>query len=128
MPANRMSLRRMRATALLVFGPIYPLDPPGRTSRSMRLAWDNPTALPDGMRATFPRYNYDYMVLSQERLVTEGLGVKHWRLVIGNSMGGMQAWIRSVRYPEICALMPMCLWPACPSRGPAATGCAGCCG
>ena len=28
----------------------------------------------DGMRMTFPRYNYDDMVLAQYRLVTEGLG------------------------------------------------------
>ena len=38
----------------------------------------------DGMRAKFPRYNYDDMVLAQYRLVTEGLGVKHLRLLIGN--------------------------------------------
>jgi len=47
----------------------------------------------DGMRAKFPRYNYDDMVLAQYRLVTEGLGVKHLRLLIGNSMGGMQTWV-----------------------------------
>ena len=41
----------------------------------------------DGLRAKFPRYNYDDMVLAQYRLVTEGLGLKHLRLVLGNSMG-----------------------------------------
>src|SRR6185312_11757604 len=46
----------------------------------------------DGLRAKFPRYNYDDMVAAQYRLVTEGLGVKHLRLVIGNSMGGMHVW------------------------------------
>jgi len=45
----------------------------------------------DGMRATFPRYNYDDMVLAQYRLVTEHLGIKRLRLVMGNSMGGMHA-------------------------------------
>jgi homoserine O-acetyltransferase len=62
----------------------------------------------DGMRTKFPRYNYDDMVLAQYRLVTEGLGVKHLRLVLGNSMGGMQAWIWSTRYPNFMdSLVPM---------------------
>jgi len=66
----------------------------------------------DGMRAKFPRYNYDDMVQAQYRLVTEGLGVKHLRLVIGNSMGGMQAWIWGGRYPEFMdALVPMACLP-----------------
>lgn len=43
----------------------------------------------DGMKTGFPKYDYDDMVEAQYRLVTEGLGVKHLRLVIGNSMGGM---------------------------------------
>ena len=66
----------------------------------------------DGLRAKFPRYNYDDMVLAQYRLVTEGLGVKHLRLVIGNSMGGMQAWIWGVKYPGFMdALLPMACLP-----------------
>ena len=32
-------------------------------------------------------------------LVTEGLGVKHLRLIIGNSMGGMQAWMWAETWP-----------------------------
>ena len=35
----------------------------------------------DGLRAKFPRYNYDDMVLAQHRLVTEGLGLQRLRLV-----------------------------------------------
>jgi homoserine O-acetyltransferase/O-succinyltransferase len=66
----------------------------------------------DGLRAKFPRYNYEDMVLAQYRLVTEGLGVKHLRLVIGNSMGGMQAWIWGGRYPDFMdALVPMACFP-----------------
>ena len=53
------------------------------------------TAKPsNGLRAKFPRYNYTDMVAAQHRLVSEGLGVKHVRLVLGNSMGGMQVWMR----------------------------------
>ena len=47
----------------------------------------------DGLRAKFPLYNYDDMVAAQHLVVTEGLGIKHLRLVIGNSMGGMQTWM-----------------------------------
>jgi homoserine O-acetyltransferase len=66
----------------------------------------------DGLRANFPRYNYDDMVSAQYRLVTEGLGVKHLRLVLGNSMGGMQAWIWGTRYPGMMdALVPMACLP-----------------
>src|SRR4029453_18943405 len=39
----------------------------------------------DGLRTKFPRYNYDDMVDAQYRLVNEGLGIKHLRLVMGNS-------------------------------------------
>ena len=53
----------------------------------------------DGLRARFPRYNYDDMVTAQYRLVTEHLGVKRLRLVLGNSMGGMQTWLWAQKYP-----------------------------
>jgi homoserine O-acetyltransferase len=66
----------------------------------------------DGLRAKFPAYNYDDMVEAQYRLVTEGLGVKHLRLVIGNSMGGMNAWMWGERYPGFMdALVPMASQP-----------------
>ena len=44
----------------------------------------------DGLRTKFPKYDYADMVDAQYRLLSEGLGVKHLRLVMGNSMGGMQ--------------------------------------
>jgi homoserine O-acetyltransferase/O-succinyltransferase len=66
----------------------------------------------DGLKAKFPRYNYDDMVSAQYRLVTEGLGVKHLRLVLGNSMGGMQSWMWGGAYPEFMdALVPMASQP-----------------
>jgi homoserine O-acetyltransferase len=66
----------------------------------------------DGLRAKFPQYNYDDMVDAQYRLVKEHLGVKHLRLVIGNSMGGMQTWIWGQRYPAFMdALVPMASLP-----------------
>jgi homoserine O-acetyltransferase len=53
----------------------------------------------DGLRMKFPKYNYDDMVDAQYRLVREHLGIKHLRLVMGNSMGGMQSWIWAQKYP-----------------------------
>jgi homoserine O-acetyltransferase/O-succinyltransferase len=67
----------------------------------------------DGLRATFPRYNYDDMVVAQYRLLTEHLDVKHLRVIIGNSMGGMQTWIWGVKYPTFMdALVPMASQPS----------------
>ncbi|MBR0697213.1 alpha/beta fold hydrolase [Bradyrhizobium lablabi] len=66
----------------------------------------------DAMRTGFPKYDYNDMVDAQYRLVTEGLGIKHLRLVIGNSMGGMHTWIWGVRYPQMMdALVPMASQP-----------------
>jgi homoserine O-acetyltransferase len=67
----------------------------------------------DGLRAKFPRYNYDDMVAAQYRLLTEGLGIKHLRLIIGNSMGGMHAWLWGVTHPQFMdAIVPMASQPA----------------
>jgi homoserine O-acetyltransferase len=66
----------------------------------------------DGLRAKFPRYNYDDMVAAQYGLVTEGLGLRHLRLVLGNSMGGMHTWMWGVTYPDVMdALVPMASQP-----------------
>ena len=66
----------------------------------------------DGMKTSFPKYDYDDMVEAQYRLVTEGLGVKHLRLVIGNSMGGMHTWLWGEKYPKAMdALIPMASQP-----------------
>jgi homoserine O-acetyltransferase len=66
----------------------------------------------DGMKTAFPKYNYEDMVDAHYRLVKEGLGVKHLRLVIGNSMGGMHTWIWGVKYPRYMdVLVPMASQP-----------------
>jgi homoserine O-acetyltransferase/O-succinyltransferase len=66
----------------------------------------------DGLKSKFPKYNYDDMVDAQYRLVTEGLGIKKLRLVLGNSMGGMHTWIWGTRYPDMMdALVPMASQP-----------------
>ena len=66
----------------------------------------------DGLRMSFPRYNYDDMILGHYRLLTEHLGVRHLRLVIGNSMGGMLTWQWGGTYPDFMdALVPMAALP-----------------
>ena len=55
----------------------------------------------DGMRAHFPHYGYEDIVVAQHRLVTEKLGVTHLRLVLGLSMGAMHTWLWGERYPEM---------------------------
>ncbi|WP_425463657.1 alpha/beta fold hydrolase [Methylobacterium oryzihabitans] len=67
----------------------------------------------DGLKTKFPRYNYDDMAEAQYRLLTEHLGLKRVRLVIGNSMGGMHAWILGVKHPAFMdALVPMASQPS----------------
>jgi homoserine O-acetyltransferase len=66
----------------------------------------------DAMKTAFPKYDYADMVDAQHRLVTEGLGIKHLRLVIGNSMGGMHTWLWGTKYPAMMdALVPMASQP-----------------
>jgi homoserine O-acetyltransferase len=66
----------------------------------------------DDMKTAFPKYNYEDMVDAHYRLIKEGLGIPHLRLVIGNSMGGMHTWIWGVKYPSYMdALVPMASQP-----------------
>jgi homoserine O-acetyltransferase len=67
----------------------------------------------DGLRMKFPRYSYDDMVVATYRLLTEHLNVKHLRLVIGNSMGGMETWIWAQKYPGMMDIaVPMASLPS----------------
>jgi len=66
----------------------------------------------DGMHARFPRYRYRDMIEAEHRLLTDGLGVHHLRLVMGTSMGGMHTWLWGETYPEFMdALMPLASLP-----------------
>jgi len=66
----------------------------------------------DAMHAKFPRYGYVDMVEVQYRLLTEGLGVDHARLVMGTSMGGMHTWLWGELHPDFMdALMPLASLP-----------------
>jgi homoserine O-acetyltransferase len=66
----------------------------------------------DGLRTRFLQFNYADILAAQHRLLTEGLGVRHVRLVIGNSMGGMLAWLWGVTHPDFMdAIVPMAAQP-----------------
>jgi homoserine O-acetyltransferase len=67
----------------------------------------------EGLRARFPRYGYRDMLRAQHRLLTEGLGVDHLRLVMGTSMGGMHTWLWGQEHPDFMdALLPLASLPA----------------
>ena len=96
-----------------LFGPGQPLD----ASRYYLILPDaighGKSSKPsDGLRAGFPKYNYDDMVDAQYRLVTEHLGIRRVRLVVGNSMGGMETWIFAQKYPGFMDIaVPMASLP-----------------
>jgi homoserine O-acetyltransferase len=65
------------------------------------------------LKAQFPKYNYDDMVAAQYRLLTEKLNLKHVRMVLGNSMGGMQTWLWGIKHPTFMdILVPMASMPS----------------
>jgi homoserine O-acetyltransferase/O-succinyltransferase len=73
-----------------LFGPGQPLD----ASRYFIILPDalgaGKSSKPfDGLRTRFPKYNYDDIVRAQYRLVTEHLGVRRLRLVLGRDVSGL---------------------------------------
>ena len=66
----------------------------------------------DGLRMKFPRYTYDDMVRSQHEMLVDGLHVDHLRLILGTSMGCMQAFVWGETYPHFSdALAPFACLP-----------------
>lgn len=96
-----------------LFGPGQPLDASKYFIILPDVVGHGKSSKPsDGLRASFPRYNYNDMVDGTYRLLTEHLKVRHLRLVIGNSMGGMETWIWAQRYPTFMdAALPMASLP-----------------
>jgi homoserine O-acetyltransferase/O-succinyltransferase len=66
----------------------------------------------DGLRMKFPNYDYGDMVEAEYRLIKECLGITHLRLVMGNSMGGMETWLWGEAHPDFMdVLVPMASQP-----------------
>jgi len=66
----------------------------------------------DGLRMHFPKYDYADMIEAQHRMLTEGLGIHHMRLIMGTSMGCMMSFMWGEMYPDFeSALMPLACEP-----------------
>src|SRR5437899_1911693 len=55
----------------------------------------------DGLRAKFPHYRYHDIVTAEHRLVTAHLNVRHLRLGLGSSMGGMHSSMWGYMFPNL---------------------------
>lgn len=67
----------------------------------------------DGLRAGFPNYTSEDMVEAQYRLLTEHLGIRRLRAMVGFSMGGMQTWLFAQKHPQLMDIaVPMASLPA----------------
>lgn len=61
------------------------------------------------LRGKFPVVTFADNVRAQYRLVTEKLGIKHLKAVLGFSMGGAQSYQWAVSYPNFVeAIVPIC--------------------
>jgi len=83
-----------------LYGPGQPLD----TNKYYVILPDNighggSSKPSDGLRMKFPHYDYDDMVRAQYRLLTEKLGVRSLKLILGTSMGCMHAFVWGETYP-----------------------------
>jgi homoserine O-acetyltransferase len=93
----------------VLFGPGQPLD----ATRCFIILPDSighgKSSKPsDSLRARFPHYNFEDMVVAQYRLVTEKLGINHLRLVMGVSMGGSHTWLWGTKYADFTdAIVPL---------------------
>ena len=53
----------------------------------------------DGLRAAFPRYDYDDMVEAQYRMLTEGMDIHSLEMIVGTSMGCMHGFVWGETHP-----------------------------
>ncbi len=66
----------------------------------------------DGLRMAFPRYDYDDMIEAQYLLLTQELGIRKMRLIMGTSMGCMLSILWGEQHPDFTrALMPLACEP-----------------
>lgn len=97
-----------------LFGPGAPLDATKHFIVIPDVLGTGQSSKPsDGLRMNFPKYGYEDMVRAQHLLVTQHLGIKKLKLVMGNSMGGMHTWMWGYMYPDMMThLAPMAATPA----------------
>lgn len=96
-----------------LYGPGQPLD----ISRYWIILPDNighgQSSKPsDGERMRFPAYDYTDMVAAQHQLLTQGLGIRQMRLIMGTSMGCMHSFLWGEVHPRFSrALLPLACQP-----------------
>jgi homoserine O-acetyltransferase len=83
-----------------LYGPGQPLD----TSRLFLVIPDGigaggSTKPSDGLCGRFPRYGYLDQIQASHELLAH-IGVAHAKVILGTSMGGMEAWLWAERYPD----------------------------
>ena len=97
-----------------LFGPGQPLD----ASRHFLIMPDaigfgRSSKPSEGLRARFPNFRYEDMVIAQHRLLTEKLGIQRLRTILGLSMGGMLTWLWGGLFPSFAErLIPIACQPA----------------
>jgi len=76
---------------------------------STQVGFDHSTSPTNsGMKMNFPPYNHRDMIQAQHKLVTEGLGLRHLRAVLGISMGATHALQYAVMHPDFMdAIVPI---------------------
>lgn len=96
-----------------LFGPGQPLDAASHYIIIPDSIGHGQSSKPsDGLRMHFPAYDYADMIEAQHRLLTEHLHVTHLKLVLGNSMGGMHAWLWGETFPDFMDfLVPLASQP-----------------
>ena len=96
------------------FGPGRALDPSRHFIVSINMFGNGLSTSPSNAvascrGASFPEVRLSDNVACQHRLLTEELGVRRLRLVMGWSMAGCQAYSWAIRYPDLVdAILPFC--------------------
>ena len=96
-----------------LFGPGQPLDATRYVAIIPDIIGFGRSSKPsDGMRARFPNYRLHDVAVAQHRLVTEVLGIRRVKLVMGLSLGGMLTWMFGAMFPDFAdALVPVASQP-----------------
>ena len=96
------------------FGPGRALDPSRHFIVSVNMFGNGLSTSPSNAvascrGASFPEVRLSDNVACQHRLLTEELGVRRLRLVVGWSMAGCQAYSWAIQYPDMVdAILPFC--------------------
>jgi homoserine O-acetyltransferase len=101
------------ALANELFGPGQPLDAARHfLTIPDHIGFGGSSKPSDGLRARFPHYRLHDVAVAEHRLVTEGLGIPHLKLVMGVSLGGMLSWMFGEMFPDFMdALVPIASQP-----------------